>query len=109
MNREQRRKYDREVKNDRIASICPECGHKSRFYTRARGEKDTVLMCERCGQIIREGEELTKLVPPGIYLPGALATLDELLLAEAAKVDTEEETNEQGNETGPVEVEGSVT
>lgn len=108
MNREQRRKYDREIKNDRIASICPECGHKSRFYTHARGQKDTVLYCERCNAIVREGEELTKLIPPGIYLPGPLAALDQMLLAEAARIDKEDKPDEQGNETGPVEVEGSI-
>lgn len=107
MNREQRRKYDKEVKNDKIASICPECNNKSRFYTHARGEKDTVLYCERCGAIVREGEELTKLIPPGLYLPIPLKTLDNMLLAEAEKI--EEVPDEQVDPDQPVEVEGEVT
>ena len=106
MNREQRRKYAKQIKNDRTASICPECGQKSRFFTTARGEKDTVLKCEVCNAIIREGEELTKLLPPGIYLPLPLEALDRALLAEASKV---EEKDEQERETGPVKVEGEVT
>ena len=107
MNREQRRKYDRQVKNDRMASICPECGHKSRFHTHARGEKDTVLLCERCGAIVREGEELTRMMPPGIYLSIPLDILDQALLAEATRI--EEENNEQIDPSMPVEAEGSVT
>lgn len=91
MNREQRRAYARRIKNDPLASVCPECGAKARFFTRARGEKDTVVKCEVCGNIVREGEEVTKLVPPGIYIPMPLAAFDMALLAEAAKVEVEEE------------------
>lgn len=109
MNREQRRAYAKKIKNDPNASICPECGNKARFYTHARGEKDTVLLCEVCGKVIREGEELTKLIPPGIYIPGKLEMLDQMLLEEAARIETEEEQNEQGTKDGAVEVEGSVT
>ena len=108
MNREQRRKYDKQVKNDKIASICPECNAKARFFTSARGEKGTVLKCERCGQIIREGEELTRLMPPGIYLPMPLKALDNALLAEAERI-VKEEQNEQGTEDNAVEVEGEIT
>ena len=108
MNREQRRKYDKKVKNDRIASICPECNSKARFFTSARGEKDTVLICERCGQIVREGEELTRLMPPGLYLPMPLEALDGALLAEAERI-VEEEKNESADPSEPVEVEGEVT
>ena len=107
MNREQRRKYAKQIKNDRIASICPECGQKSRFYTTARGEKDTVLKCEVCGEIVREGEELTKLIPPGIYCPIPLDALDKALLAEASKVE-EEKKNESIDPSEPVEAEGSI-
>lgn len=106
MNRKQRRKYAKQIKNDKMASICPECGNKARFFTTARGEKDTVLKCECCGAIVREGEELTKLMPPGIYLPLPLDALDRALLAEASRV---EDKDEQGTEDGAVEVEGEVT
>lgn len=110
MNREQRRKYDREVKKRKvITSICPECKHLAAFYTHARGEKDTVLICERCGQIVREGEELTRLMPPGIYSPLPMDKLDKALLFEASRID-KEETDEPVivNEAAPVEVEGSI-
>lgn len=106
MNREQRRKYAKKIKNDKIASICPACEHKARFFTTARGEKDTVLKCEVCGSIIRDGEELTKLMPPGLYLPVPLAILDRMLIEEAQKI--EEEKNEQIDPNTPVEVEGSI-
>lgn len=106
MNREQRRKYAKQIKHSKTASICPECGHKSQFYTTARGEKDTVLKCEVCHAIVREGEELTKLIPPGLYLPVPLDVLDKLLLEEASRVEDEDE---EGTEDGAVAVEGEVT
>ena len=110
MNREQRRKYDKQVKNAQYTSICPECNAKARFYSTARGEKDTVLKCERCGAIVREGEELTRMMPPGIYLPMPLRSLDTALLMEAARIEKEKEKeNEQGTKDGAVEVEGEVT
>ena len=108
MNREQRRKYAKKVKNDKAASICPECGNKARFFTTARGEKDTVLKCEVCGKIVREGEELTKLMPPGLYLPLPLEALDKALLYEASKIEEEKTENEQIDQNTPVEVEGSI-
>jgi len=108
MNREQRRKYDREVKQRKMStSICPECNHLAAFYTHARGSKDTVLICERCGAIVREGEELTKLMPPGLYLPFSLEKLDKALLYEASRI--EEDENVEGDSSEPVEGEGSVT
>jgi len=107
MNREQRRKYAKQIKNDRTASICPKCGNKARFYTTARGEKDTVLKCEVCNAIVREGEELTKMMPPGLYLPLPLEKLDKALLYEASRI--EEDENVEGDSSEPVEGEGSVT
>ena len=108
MNRKQRRKYDREIKQRKIfTSICPECNHLAAFYTHARGEKDTVLICERCGAIVREGEELTKMMPPGLYLPLPLEKLDKALLYEASRI--EEDKNVEGDSSKPVEGEGSVT
>ena len=108
MNREQRRKYDRELKKRGVStSVCPECNHLAAFFTHARGEKDTVLICERCGKIVREGEELTRMMPPGIYLPLPLDKLDAALLYEASRIDEEEEN--ETDPTAPVEVEGSIT
>lgn len=106
MNREQRRQYDRNIKKVKNASVCPECNHLAQFFTTARGEKDTILKCERCGAIVREGEELTKLMPPGLYCPIPLDVLDKALLEEAARI---EEKDEQVDPDTPVKVEGSVT
>jgi len=108
MNREQRRIYDRRIKKDKQASTCPECRSLARFITTARGEKDTVLICERCNAVVREGEELTKLVPPGIYLPIPLPTLDKMLLAEAARIEEDNNDPVEINEDGSLEVEGSI-
>lgn len=85
MNREQRRQYDRKVKHAANASVCPECKHPALFYTTSRGERDTILKCERCDAIVREGAELTRLMPPGIYLPTKLEILDKALLYEASR------------------------
>ena len=32
-NRLQRREYERQIKKDKRASICPKCGYKSLFYS----------------------------------------------------------------------------
>jgi transcription elongation factor Elf1 len=104
MNREQRRAYDRKVRKSQNASICPECKHLANFFTEARGEKDTVLKCERCGAIVREGEELTKMMPPGLYLPTSLEVLDKALLMEAARsVKEDEENDDSGMQSGDAE------
>ena len=109
MNREQRRQYDRKIKNDRTADMCPECKHKTHFFTSARGEKDTVLKCERCGEVIREGEELTRLMPPGLYLPMPLEALDGALLAEAERIIKEETADVKTGQTGYVECQGEIS
>ena len=82
MNRAQKREYERKIKNDKRAGICPECGCRTLFYTEGKlkpyeGTKtefkkedfDTIVKCEVCGSTVLEGEELSKLVPPNIYLP----------------------------------------
>ena len=93
-----------------MASICPVCKNKARFFTTARGEKDTVLKCEVCNAIVREGEVLTHLMPPGLYLPMTIESLDIVLAAEAERMKEEEnKKNEEPVESGPVAVEGEVT
>jgi transcription elongation factor Elf1 len=82
MNRAQRRAYEKRIRHDPAASICPQCGHKSKFYTAARGEKDTVIKCEYCDAVVREGEDITKAIPPGIYIPNKLDVIDEWLKAQ---------------------------
>ena len=88
-NREERRAYERKIKNDKRASKCPVCSHLSLFYTKAtlkpyEGTKekfekedfDTQVCCESCGAVIYEGEEVSKLIPPGVYLPLPLDIFD---------------------------------
>lgn len=110
MNREQRRAYDRKIKKQPNASICPECNHLAMFYTEADTSTNpstaTILKCERCGAIVREGEELTKILPSGLYLPTSLSILDKALLMEASRI---EEDNNESDTNSPVEIEGTVT
>lgn len=52
LNREQRRKHEREIKKVKFACNCPECGEKTRFVgIKPKGE-ETALMCEVCGKFI---------------------------------------------------------
>lgn len=82
MNREQRRKYETQIKGKKNASICPLCGYKSLFYSEPvlkpyEGEKseftkddfDVVIKCEVCGGVVLANEAVTKLIRPGVYLP----------------------------------------
>ena len=89
MNRAERRAYEKSIHNDKRASICPKCKGKALFYTigelkpevqnKEKPEKEdfnTKVICERCKAIIYEGDEVSKLVPPGIYLPLPLDIFD---------------------------------
>ena len=90
MNRAERRKYEKSVRNDKRASKCPKCGLKALFYTKAvlkpgiekeadqlqKEDFDTQICCEACNAVIYEGEEVSKLVPPGVYLPLPLDIVD---------------------------------
>ena len=94
MNRNERRKYQKEIKKDKRASKCPQCGYRSLFYTISMptGNYDvvtnedgttenkplfeTAVKCEICGTTIYQGPDVTKLVPPGIYLPLPLDIFD---------------------------------
>jgi len=69
LNRTQYRAYLRKNKKNKNLSICPKCNHKSLFYSTARGENDTVIKCDVCKDIVFEGPDVTRMVPPGIYLP----------------------------------------
>lgn len=104
MNREQRRAYVKRIKKNSAASICPECGNLALFYTTSLGEKNTVVKCQVCDATIREGAEVTKLVPPGITLPLPLAAFDRALLYEASHPDKEEkEDDNSGMSSGDTE------
>lgn len=67
MNREQRRAYDRKVKNDKLAAVCPNCKHKARMFTTARTPTDIDLVCERCSTVVCANSEAHKYIPAGIY------------------------------------------
>ena len=95
MNRAQRREYAKSIKHAKNASICPVCGKKARFFTRARGEKDTVLICEVCNNIVREGQKVTSLLVPGIYLPLSLDLFDKVLESYDPTKEKETETENE--------------
>ena len=89
MNRAERRAYEKSIHNDKRASVCPKCKGKALFYTigelkpeaknKEKPEKkdfNTKVICERCKATIYEGDEVSKLVPPGIYLPLPLDIFD---------------------------------
>ena len=69
LNRDERRAYWRRNKKNKNLSKCPKCGFSALFYSTARGENDTVIKCDICQNIVFEGPDVTRLVPPGIYLP----------------------------------------
>ena len=104
-NREERRAYWRKIKNDKRTSICPKCGYESLFYSvsvpvsnfnleewKQDVKYETAIKCEICDAIIYQGEDVTKLVPPGIILPLPLDIFDYALrhpeLGEEENVDS---------------------
>lgn len=91
MNREQRRAYDRKVKNDKLASICPNCGHRARMRTVARTSTDIDLVCERCGIVVCANSEAHKYVPAGLYMNQALYNM---VIKAGIEKDTQNESNE---------------
>ena len=69
LNRKERRIYWQRNKKNKNLSKCPKCGFKSLFYSTSRGENDTIIKCDICQNIVFEGPDVTRIVPPGIYLP----------------------------------------
>lgn len=102
MNREQRRKYQKRIKNNKAACVCPKCNHISLFISKKVGDSDTAIVCECCGQIVMQDTRITKSVPPGIYLPFTLSDFEKMLaIAEVVEKKKEEEETEdvlEGNE-----------
>lgn len=97
LNREQRRRYERQIKKVKYASICPECGMKVRFMSTRQKASETSLVCEVCGATVRSGENVTRSIPPGMYLPMPLDRFDRMveeMLAEDQKRAEEEATQE---------------
>lgn len=79
LNREQRRKHERDIKKVKFACNCPECGEKTRFVGIKNKGEETALMCEVCGKFIWQGEDITRTVRPGYYLPMTLDQLSEVI------------------------------
>lgn len=102
MNREQRRKYQKRIKSNKAACVCPKCNHTSLFVSKKIGDADTAIVCECCGQTVMQDARITKSVPPGIYLPFTLNDFEKMLaIAEVIeKKKEEEETKDvlEGNE-----------
>lgn len=96
MNREQRRKYQKRIKSNKAACVCPKCNHTSLFVSRKIGDADTAIVCECCGQTIMQDARITKSVPPGIYLPFTLNDFEKML-AIAEVVEKKKEEEEQTN------------
>jgi ribosomal protein L32 len=96
MNREERRRYHKKIKNRKEASICPYCNNLSLFLATSRGENDTVVKCEICGEIIFEGSEVTRIIPPGIYLPLPISMFKTILEEEKKKSSLEEISPKEG-------------
>ena len=96
MNREQRRKYQKQIKSNKAACTCPKCNHLSMFKSTKSGDADTAIVCECCGQIIMQDARITKSVPPGIYLPFTLSDFEKML-AIAEVVEKKKEEEEQTN------------
>ncbi len=82
LNREQRRKYQNSIKNNKAKSKCPLCGYESCFVSvpvlkpyEGVKEKfvaedfDVVIKCEICDGTVLEGPSITKLIRPGVRLP----------------------------------------
>jgi len=90
LNREERREYLRHNKKNKNLSKCPKCGFKSLFYSTARGENDTVIKCDICQDIVFEGDNVTRMVPPGIYLPLPLDIFEMALNAPQQEFDEDE-------------------
>lgn len=96
MNREQRRKYQKQIKNDKAACICPKCNYLSRFYSKTIGKYNVALVCDICQAEVRTGEKISQIVPPGIYLPFTLSDFDKML-AIAEVVEKKKQEEEQTN------------
>ena len=92
MNREQRRKYEHQIGNDKRASICPLCNTKALFYSEPvlkpyEGEKteftkddfDVVIKCDACHRTVLANPAVSKLIRPGIYLPLPLDIFEKAL------------------------------
>lgn len=98
LNRAQRRAYAKKIKNNSVASICPKCGNKALFYTTQVSypkmdngvDINFEVKCQVCDQTVLEGEDVKRVVPPGITLPVPLEQFKKIVLYEAEHAAREE-------------------
>lgn len=101
MNREQRRKYQKQIKSNKAACTCPKCNHLSMFKSTKRGDADTAIVCECCGEVVMQDARITKSVPPGIYLPFTLSDFEKMLaIAEVVEKKNEKEVQTNAESEG---------
>ena len=101
MNREQRRKYQKQIKSNKAACVCPKCNRTSLFVSKKIGDADTAIICECCGQTVMQDARITKSVPPGIYLPFTLNDFEKMLaIAEVVEKKKEEEEHTNAESEG---------
>ena len=89
MNREMRRKYQRQIKKYGNADVCPRCNQLTLFKTKTDGV-DTGIVCEVCDSVVRAGPDITKAIPPNMVLPFKLSLLDRII-ADMEKIREETE------------------
>lgn len=89
MNREMRRKYQRQIKKYNNADVCPRCNQLTLFKTKTDGV-DTGIVCEVCDSVVRAGPDITKTIPPNMVLPFKLSLLDRII-ADMEKIKEEAE------------------
>jgi hypothetical protein len=89
MNREMRRKYQRQIKKYSNADVCPRCNQLTLFKTKTDGV-DTGIVCEVCDSVVRAGPDITKTIPPNMVLPFKLSLLDRII-ADMEKIKEEAE------------------
>ena len=118
MNREQKRAYQKKIKNDRRACDCPLCGNKSLFYSdyeitipyTGEGGKSgppgeevmPCIKCEVCGKAVLKDKAIQNLLPHHTYVPMPLP-LFELALNEEIKKRIDEEIKKKKEEENNTE------
>ena len=57
MNRADRRKYNRDMKRDHMASRCPICKKQARHISVPVGKNFCNIVCEGCGAVAKQNVE----------------------------------------------------
>ena len=98
MNREARRAYQKRIKKYRNSCICPKCGHLSLFYAEAREEQTTAIVCECCGETVRQDKIVAKYLVPSTYVPFTLSDFEKYVEIAEEMAKKEEVKNEHEGE-----------